>query len=293
MDIIKNKVKNNDSNPILNNYDASNIPLDQSYGSGGNYHSKNLFFLSEYSNDTNSRLVGGSFTITNLFQNKNSDFKQNHEIYLKKKTVVSDCIRIEVRCFQNSSKCKYPYINVYNFGNIAFDMYKYLNSNEEKSFNGLLKHYYRENNFGKENLKKNEFCQFCETNSLEYYIKMSTLPEILAIDFNWHKYYDTASDFDLKNKSFDWLLQEEISLLEHYDKNFSFESKIDYYYKLTSFIAHFGNRVNGHFINFSKIDNSWYYFDDLSKEPAFKIRDFNFLKNFINIYNLIKYKEKL
>ena len=154
MDIIKNKVKNNDSNPILNNYDASNIPLDQSYGSGGNYHSKNLFFLSEYSNDTNSGLVGGSFIITILFQNKNSDFKKNHEIYLKKKTVVSDCIRIEVRCFQNCSKCKYSYINVYNFGNIAFDMYKYLNSNEEKSFNGLLKHYYRENNFGKENLKK-------------------------------------------------------------------------------------------------------------------------------------------
>ena len=86
---------------------------------------------------------------------------------------MSECIKIEIRCFQYCSKYKISYIYVYNFGNIAFDMHKYLNSFEKKSFNGLLKHYYRTNNFGKDNLKKNEFYQNCKTYSLEYYIKMS------------------------------------------------------------------------------------------------------------------------
>ena len=86
----------------------------------------------------------------------------------------------------------------------------------------------------------------------------------------------------MKNRAFDWILQEERSLLEHYDKDFSFDSKIDYYYTLTSFIAHYRNRDDGHFISFSKIDNSWYLFDDLSKEPTFKIGDFKNLKILIN-----------
>ena len=92
-----------------------------------------------------------------------------------------------------------------------------------------------------------------------------------------HNYYNNSTDSFLKEDSLYWTLQEEISLKDYYD-NYS----DNYYnYELTSFIGHFGSKNNGHFINFSKIDDEWYFFDDLRKEEATKFGRFEVVKSFI------------
>ena len=113
---------------------------------------------------------------------------------------------------------------------------------------------------------------------------MSTLPDVLIIDFNLDNYYIHASDYNLKNDSFYWVLEEQISLSDHYDRiDNDSSSKDDCYYELTSFIGHFGNRDHGHFINFSKVDDKWYLFDDL-RENSIEIGDFIAVKSYIK-YN--------
>ena len=83
--------------------------------------------------------------------------------------------------------------------------------NKEKSFNELLNYYFKDNNFGYENKKKNELCKKCNTFNLEYYKKLSTLPDVLFINLNLHSYYENKSENFLKEDSFFWALQEEIS----------------------------------------------------------------------------------
>ena len=50
----------------------------------------------------------------------NLSYTKDHEICLKKKTVVSDCININVR---SSTKCKISEYLVTNIGNIAIPIY--------------------------------------------------------------------------------------------------------------------------------------------------------------------------
>ena len=153
-------------------------------------------------------------------------------------------------------------------------MNDFLASNNGKSFNGLLKYYYINNNFGENNKKKKEFCKNCKTNNLEYYRRLSTLPEILIVEFDLNSYYMNSSDAKLKLDSFYWALQERISLKDYYDSLYDNNSN----YELTSFICHYGNHKNGHFTNFSKIDNIWYFFDDLSQKEAEEIGNFQTVK---------------
>ena len=259
LDILKDKGKKNDTTPIKNTFDPKNSKFDnQKYKTGENYAPNTMCKLAQDSTHSSRGLRGGSIDLDIIL--KNTDFVNNHEIYLVKQTIISDCITIEVRCFQNCSVCNFSNISVINFGNIAIDMYDFVNSEEEKSFDALLNYYYKTNFFGKENLKKENTCSKCYSNSLQFYNKMSTLPEILYIDFNWGKFSSLSG---IKS---DWILKEEISLLKHYD-NVNF-GKIDYYYRLISFVAYY---TWGHFVNFSKIDGCWYLFDDLSDGPAEKI----------------------
>lgn len=124
---------------------------------------------------------------------------------------------------------------------------------------------------------------------------ISTLPEILIVDLNLHNYYNNSTDSFLKQDSLYWALEEEISLKDYYD---NYSDKF-YYYELTSFIGHYGNKSLGHFINFSKIDNQWYLFDDLNKGEAFLLGSFEIVKTFINkqcfgfTYGNIKVEAKL
>ena len=203
--------------------------------------------------------------------------RDDHEIYLKKKTIMSDSINIDVRTFLNCIHCNYSNISVTNLGNINIIMKDFLNSNNEKSFNGLLKYYYMDNNFGNNNKKIKEFCKNCKTYNLEYYNRLSTLPEVLIVEFDLSNYYMYSSDDILKEDSFYWALQEEISLEEYYD--FLYDNYC--HFELTSFIAHYGNKKYGHFINFSKIDNIWYMFDDLCKDEAIKFGNFEIVKSYI------------
>ena len=276
-DIIKTKVKNKDSKPIYNLFDSSNHPSSQNYASCGNYIPKQLSNLSNSSTNTSSNLPGGSLTINIVFAHNDSNksnsiisminpIRDDHEIYLNKKTIMSDSINIDVRSFLN---CIFVIINII--------MNDFLNSNNEKSFNGLLKYYYMNNNFGNNNKKTKEFCKNCKTCNLEYYNRLSTLPEVLIAEFDLSSYYNNHSDAILKEDSFYWALQEEISLEDYYD--FLYDNYC--HFELTSFIAHCGNKIYGHFINFSKIDNIWYLFDDLSKEEAKKIGNFQTVKTII------------
>ena len=296
LDKINNKVKHNDSSPLLNFYDPSNSAEDQTYNRGENYMPDNLANLSNLSTSTGSGLSGGSLTVQILhgFNTPKVCYAKDHEIYLKKKTVVSDCINIDVRTFSKCLKCYSSDISVINIGNITIPMYDFLNSYQNKSFNQILKYYYKINNFGNENIKKNEYCKKCKTYNLEYYNKMSTLPDILVIDFNLHSYYNNTPEYKLKEESFYWVLEENISLEEHYDMiYYDYSNKNNCNYELTSFIGHYGNLENGHFINFSKIDGDWFLFDDLSKEEAIKIGDFKIVQKLIEIQKFgFKYKGK-
>ena len=273
---IYTKIKNNDKSPIYNSFDASNKPSSQSYENGGKYTYNQIANLSNCSNSTEPSGPGGSFKITVIFIN-NMSFTKEHLIFLNKRTVISDCINIDVRSFSKCSKCYTFNISVINIGNISIIISDFLKSNYEKSFNGLLKYYYKKNNFGYENKKLGQKCNKCNTCNFETYYMISTLPEILIVDFNLHNYYNNSTDSFLKEDSLYWTLQEEISLKDYYD-NYS----DNYYnYELTSFIGHFGSKNNGHFINFSKIDDEWYFFDDLRKEEATKFGRFEVVKSFI------------
>ena len=277
-DAVKKKVENNDSTNLQNPYDSNNKPNDQKYSTGGGYCSNQISNLSNSSTSTESHgLRGGNNNINTLleeFDKSKLSFVKDHEIYLKKKTVVSDCINIEERIFFKCTKCKYLNVSVINLGNINIIMNDFLKSYNERSFNGLLKYYYKNNNIGEINKKTKEFCKNCKTNNLEYYRRLSTLPEILIVEFDLSSYYVNSSDEKLKEDGFYWALQEEISLKDYYD------SYNDNYsdYELTSFICHCGNNKNGHFVNFSKIDNIWYYFDDLYKQEATRIGNFQIVK---------------
>ena len=145
LDTIKDKMKNNDSSCLINPFDSSYEAKDQSYFTGGHYSSQNLSNLSSSSTSTQSGLNGGSITY-GLFIALSTTTVIDHEIFLKEKTVISDCIRIDVRIFKNCTQCFFSEISVINPGNIVIPMYDYLNTNGEKSFNGLLKYYYKINN---------------------------------------------------------------------------------------------------------------------------------------------------
>ena len=280
-DLIKNKIENNDTKPVSNTYDPNNKPKDQKYSTGGDYSSNQLKNLSNSSTNTSSSgLQGGKYyidTILKEFDNSKISFVKGHEIYLKKKTIISDCINIEQRIFFKCTKCNHSNISVINLGNINIIMNDFLTSNIEKSFNGLLKYYYINNNFGENNKKKKEFCKNCKTYNLEYYRRLSTLPEILIVEFDLSSYYMNSLDAKLKLDSFYWALQEGISLKDYYDSLYDNYSD----YELTSFICHYGNHKNGHFVSFSKIDNIWYFFDDLSQKEAEKIGNFEIVKKVI------------
>ena len=192
-DKIKEKVKNNDSSRIPNTYDSLNKPNTQNYKDGGNYTTDSMTKLSNSSTSTNSGKIEGKGLSIDLGFNSNPSnwcYVKDHQIYLNKKTVVSDCINIDVRSFTKCLICNSSGFIVTNIGNITIPMYDFLNTNQEKSFNSILKYYYKINNFGTENIKKNHYCKKCNTYNLEYYNKMSTLPDILIIDFNLHSYYD-------------------------------------------------------------------------------------------------------
>lgn len=293
-DDIYNKMKNNDTSRMYNSFDGSNKPLSQSYEIGGKYLNEKIRELSNNSNIT-GHSNGGSLTIKARLINSNLSMTDDHEIFIKKRTVVSDCINIDVRSFSKCSKCFSSNISVINIGNISIIISDFLKSNYEKSFNGLLKYYYKNNDFGYENKKKGEKCDKCKTFNLEIYNMISTLPEILIVDLNLHNYYNNSTDSFLKQDSLYWALEEEISLKDYYD---NYSDKF-YYYELTSFIGHYGNKSLGHFINFSKIDNQWYLFDDLNKGEAFLLGSFEIVKTFINkqcfgfTYGNIKVEAKL
>ena len=111
---------------------------------------------------------------------------------------------------------------------------------------------------------------------------ISTLPEILIVDLNLHNYYNNSTDSFLKQDSLYWALEEEISLKDYYD---NYSDKF-YYYELTSFIGHYGNKSLGHFINFNKGE-------------AFLLGSFEIVKTFISkqcfgfTYGNIKVEAKL
>ena len=283
LDNIKDKMNKKDSSPMQNTYDPTHIAKDQKYSTGGGYATDNTAKLSRSSTSTStgSCLNGGSLSA--FFKNKYfyTTFVEDHEIFLKEKTVVSDCIRFDVRNFKECNKCHFSDISVINPGNIVIPMYDYIMNQGMFSFDRLLQYYYKINNFGKQNSKSGEFCNKCNSYNLNYYNKMSTLPDILIIDFNLEKYYIYASDYRLKNDRFCWLLEEQISLSDHYDRiDYDSSSKDDCYYELTSFIGHFGEREHGHFINFSKVDDKWYLFDDL-RENSVEMGDFLIVKSYI------------
>jgi hypothetical protein len=221
-DKIKENVKRNDSSPILNSYDSSNNPDSQNYKDGGNYTTDNMTILSNSSTSASTGIEGKDLFIDLGFNSNPSNlcYVKEHQIYLNKKTVVSDCINIDVRSFTKCLKCSSSGTIATNIGNITIPMYDFLNTNHEKSFNSILKYYYKINNYGTENIKKNQYCKKCNTYNLEYYNKIRTLPDILIIDFNLHSYYDNTPDNKLKEDSFYWALEENISLDEHYDRIF-------------------------------------------------------------------------
>ena len=285
-DIIKNKIKNKDESPILNSYDKSNYASDETYGTGGNYSSNNLSFLSQSSTSSSTGLVGGSLHLKVFINSFNQTHNQEHNIFFREKTIISDCLGIDVRNFQKCNNCNYSNISSINIGNIVIPIYDYLKTDGDKSFNGLLKYYYKINYFGN-NSKKGEKCEKCKKFSLEFYNKISTLSDILLIDFNLSDYYNNATNDDLEEDSFYWFLEEQISLSDHYDRiQYDISSANDCNYELSSFIGHFGNKENGHFINFTKIDDKWFLFDDLS-ESAQDFGKFDAVKEYLktNIFS--------
>ena len=267
-DEIKKKMEEKDESPMSNAYDQSRWSPDEGYGTGGNYPSINIPNLSISSTRRSSGLAGGSLHLNVFLESfKLTHSKEDHTIIFKEKTIISDCLGIDVRNFQKCKNCNYSNISSINIGNITIPIYDYLKSGGDKSFNGLLKYYYKINYFGN-NSKKGEKCEKCKKFVLEFYNKISTLPEILLIDFNLRDYYNNTAIDDLKKDSFYWFLEEQISLSEHYDRiDYDISSVNDCNYELSSFIGHYGSIELGYFINFSKIDNQWYMFDDLEEKP--------------------------
>jgi hypothetical protein len=75
-----------------------------------------------------------------------STYVKDHQIYLFERTIISDCININVRSFIKCSKCNFSEILVINIGNISIPIYEFLNSfHQVKSFNSLLEYYYKTN----------------------------------------------------------------------------------------------------------------------------------------------------
>ena len=70
---------------------------------------------------------GGSLQIFLKFY---STYVKDHQIYLFERTVISDCIGIDVRSFQNCIKCNNSDILLTKIGNITIPMYDYIKSME-------------------------------------------------------------------------------------------------------------------------------------------------------------------
>ena len=284
LDLINGKIENKDLSPIYNPFHSSNNPPSQGYDSGENYPFDTLDDLSDGSGSTEFGLPGGSIILDFIIDgiSGNLGYTTNHEIFINKKTIISDCININVRSFIKCSKCNFSEILVINIGNISIPIYEFLNSfHQVKSFNSLLEYYYKTNYFGKENIKKNVYCKKCKTYNSQFYNTMSALPDILFIDFNLKNYYYNTQ---LRNDTCEWVLEENISLEKYYDRIYCDSSNIkDCNYELTSFICHSGNSAYGHFINYSKINDKWFLFDDLESD-AIEIGDFITVKK--SIYGL-------
>ena len=154
---------------------------------------------------------GGSLIALGKFY---STYVKYHQIYLFERTIISDCIGIDVRSFQNCIKCNNSDILLTKIGNITIPMYDYIKSGGSKSFNELLKYYYKMNNFGKEYLKIGEICKKCKNSSLTYYNQISTLPEVFIIDFNYEGYYKNTSAKIEEKDSFNWVLEEQIDFFK-------------------------------------------------------------------------------
>jgi ubiquitin C-terminal hydrolase len=288
LDEVYKKVKDKDQKPMKNKIAQKNKT--ELYNKLVGALNEFLAKLSKTSRDTNEGGASGSLS----FDSASSTYVKDHQIYLIEKTVISDIIGIDVRSFQKCIKCKHFEISLIKIGNICIPMYDYIKSGGNKSFKELLKYYYRINNFGIEHSKKGEICKKCKSSSLEYHNQISTLPEVLIINFNYESYYENASPEMKKEDSFYWVLEEQIDLLNYYDRIADDPSnKNDCYYELTSFVAYFGGDEQGHFINFSKIDDKWYLFDDLMDESIL-LGSFEILKQIIAIKELsFKYGEKI
>ena len=59
-----------------------------------------------------------------------STYVKDHQIYLFERTIISDCIGIDVRSFQNCIKCNNSDILLTKIGNITIPMYDYIKSME-------------------------------------------------------------------------------------------------------------------------------------------------------------------
>ena len=114
---------------------------------------------------------------------------------------------------------------------------------------------------------------------MNFFNKISALPYNLVFDLNLHNFHYT-SDFHLEEDSFYLFLEENLSLENHYDQIYCDSNRKDWNYELTTFIGHYDNSKNEHFINFSKINDKWLLFDDLSY-VAFEIGDFIIVKKLI------------
>ena len=272
LDEILEKKKNNDNTNA--NFVSSRHPLNQGYEEGGSYASGSL---TDASNETPPPPPSGSL----IYDFNNCGFcysTTNHQIYINKTTTFSECIKISVRSFTNCFYCNFSEINVINIGNIVIPMYEFLNSFQEKSFNGLLEYYYKTNNFGKVNIKNNEICKKCKMKNKSYYNMISGLPEVLVFDFNLHDYYKKTS----YEESFYWVLEDNISLEKYYEQIYNDSFNKNYCnYELSSIICHSGDSTYGHFINFSKINDNWFKFNCLHDGEAEKIGDFGELIQYI------------
>ena len=98
-DIIKEKIKNNDLEPFQNSYNKSFKPKDQNYSTGGDYLTNIIGEISRSSTRTSSGLMGGSLQFDLIFR-LTETFVNGHEIFFKEKTVISDCLGVEIRNFQ-------------------------------------------------------------------------------------------------------------------------------------------------------------------------------------------------
>ena len=104
---------------------------------------------------TSSEGAGGAISLNNAYPNKIS-YVIDHQIYINSNTLIGDLLKIEIRNFETCTKCGWKDISVINLGNIAIQMKDFLNSYQNKSIEGILNYFYKENNFGKENIKSNQ-----------------------------------------------------------------------------------------------------------------------------------------